>query len=96
MSRAVLARWITFLASPFLMAAAAPIPPPTPTGFPFTNETLNYTVNWPSGLSLGEAHMTATRAKTADGKDDGHRQREGSRQPQPDWNATQPPSARSR
>ena len=71
MSRAVLARLSACLASPFLMAAAAPVPPPTPTGFPFTNETLNYTVNWPSGLSLGEAHMTATRAKTADGKDDG-------------------------
>jgi hypothetical protein len=31
------------------------------TGFPFTNENLSYTVNWPSGLSLGEGHMTATR-----------------------------------
>ena len=29
-------------------------------GFPFTNESLSYTVNWPSGLSLGEAHMSAT------------------------------------
>lgn len=28
-------------------------------GFPFTNETLTYTVNWPSGLSLGEATFTA-------------------------------------
>jgi hypothetical protein len=29
-------------------------------GFPFTNESLSYTVNWPSGLSLGDAHMSAT------------------------------------
>lgn len=29
------------------------------TGFPFTDEDLNYSVNWPSGLSLGEAHMHA-------------------------------------
>lgn len=29
-------------------------------GFPFTNESLSYTVNWPSGLSLGEAHVSAT------------------------------------
>lgn len=29
-------------------------------GFPFTNEALSYTANWPSGLSLGEAHLSAT------------------------------------
>jgi len=33
-------------------------------GFPFTNESLSYTVNWPSGLSLGDAHMTATGTST--------------------------------
>ncbi len=27
------------------------------TGFPFADEDLNYSVNWPSGLSLGEAHL---------------------------------------
>jgi hypothetical protein len=27
----------------------------------FTNETLNYNVNWPSGLSLGEAKLEASR-----------------------------------
>lgn len=32
------------------------------TGFPFTNEVLNYSVNWPSGITLGEAHLRATRA----------------------------------
>jgi hypothetical protein len=41
--------------------------PPSLTGFPFTNETLRYTVNWASGVSLGEAHMTATRGKAANG-----------------------------
>ena len=29
-------------------------------GFPFTNESLAYTVNWPSGLTLGETHISAT------------------------------------
>jgi hypothetical protein len=33
---------------------------PDLTGFPFTNESLSYTVNWPTGLSLGEAHLSAT------------------------------------
>jgi len=36
-------------------------------GFPFTNESLHYAVNGPSGLSLGEAHMTATRRMAANG-----------------------------
>ncbi len=30
--------------------------------FPFTEENLNYTINWPSGLSLGEAHLHARKA----------------------------------
>ena len=33
-------------------------------GFPFTNESLSYTVNWPSGLSLGETHISATGTPT--------------------------------
>ena len=37
-------------------AAAAPVLK----GFPFTNESLAYTVEWPSGLSLGEGHLSAT------------------------------------
>src|SRR5436309_9057837 len=28
-------------------------------GFPFTDEALKYTVNWPSGLSLGEVQLRA-------------------------------------
>jgi len=39
--------------------------PAKPTGFPYTSESLNYTVNWPSGLSLGEAHLRA--GKQGDG-----------------------------
>jgi hypothetical protein len=31
-------------------------------GLPFQDESLHYTVNWPSGLSLGEANLTAHRA----------------------------------
>lgn len=37
---------------------------PVLTGFPFTNESLSYTVNWPSGLTLGEAHLSATGITT--------------------------------
>ena len=37
---------------------------PALAGFPFTNESLSYTVNWPSGLSLGEAHLSATGTST--------------------------------
>jgi hypothetical protein len=34
-------------------------------GFPFTNEVLKYSVNWPSGLSLGEATFTAQHSSSA-------------------------------
>lgn len=34
-------------------------------GFPFADEDLNYSVNWPSGLSLGEAHTHAKRSGAA-------------------------------
>jgi hypothetical protein len=30
-----------------------------PAGFPFQDESLRYSINWPSGLSLGEASMSA-------------------------------------
>jgi hypothetical protein len=32
------------------------------TGYPFQDETLHYSVNWPSGLSLGDVSMTAHRS----------------------------------
>ncbi len=31
------------------------------TGFPFTDEALHYSINWPSGLSLGDANFDAHR-----------------------------------
>jgi len=34
-------------------------------GFPFTNESLAYTVSWPSGLNLGEGHLTAKNTAPA-------------------------------
>jgi hypothetical protein len=46
---------------PGLMLLAAPAGPAL-TGFPFTDETLNYNINWPSGLSLGEGHLRAKRS----------------------------------
>lgn len=37
----------------------------TGSGFPFANETLNYSIVWPSGLSLGEAHLQASQVGSA-------------------------------
>ena len=34
------------------------------TGFPFQDESLRYTVNWPSGLSLGDATFTARKTSS--------------------------------
>lgn len=44
------------------LASAVHYPLNAQTGFPFTDENLNYSVNWPSGLSLGEGHMHARHA----------------------------------
>ena len=38
--------------------------------FPQNDETLVYSVNWPSGLSLGEAQFQAKKVKAADGVQD--------------------------
>jgi hypothetical protein len=35
------------------------------TGFPFQNETLRYTIRWPSGVEMGEATVNATKADAA-------------------------------
>jgi hypothetical protein len=45
-------------------SSAAPAAAPGPTGFPFTDEDLSYSVNWPSGISLGEAHLRAKHTGT--------------------------------
>jgi hypothetical protein len=34
-------------------------------GFPFTDEDLNYSINWPGGAGLGEAHLHAKRSGTS-------------------------------
>ena len=60
--------YILLLVAAGFAAAPAPGPAatvPTLTGFPFSNETLRYAVNWPTGLSLGEAHLSAARGKAA-------------------------------
>jgi len=33
------------------------------TGFPFQNETLRYAIKWPSGISMGEATISAVQAE---------------------------------
>jgi hypothetical protein len=43
------------------LSTAAPVSP-APTGFPFADEDLNYSINWPTGISLGEAHLHARRS----------------------------------
>lgn len=53
---------VGFLAALFLVSAAG-----AQTGFPFQAESLHYTVNYSSGLSLGDANLTAH--KNADGWD---------------------------
>jgi hypothetical protein len=52
----------TLFAATILPCAGGAPAGPNLTGFPFTDETLNYTINWPSGLSLGEAHLHAHRS----------------------------------
>jgi len=47
---------LTFLAAIVVSAATATAPG-------FDNEQLRYSINWPSGLGLGEAGLHATRAK---------------------------------
>jgi hypothetical protein len=66
MSRAILRLALLFGVVAFVHTAFAQTSPAKPvlTGFPFTNESLAYTVNWPSGLTLGEAHLSATGITT--------------------------------
>src|SRR5581483_272917 len=49
-------------------ASAAPQKPaaaaPKLAGFPFQDETLRYSIKWPSGLSLGDAVFTAHQTQT--------------------------------
>lgn len=45
-----------------LAAGSFAAAPALPTGFPFSDETLHYTLNMPGGPKLGEGHLRATRA----------------------------------
>ncbi len=47
------------LAAPVAAQAAPESSQPRLTGFPFTDEDLNYAIVWPTGASLGEAHLHA-------------------------------------
>ena len=49
------------------MLFAAPVAEST-----LPNETLRYSVNWPSGVSLGEATLTASSARDAKGPERMH------------------------
>jgi hypothetical protein len=51
-------RWTLSVALAGIAAVAAPATAPT-----FDGEQLNYSINWPSGLSLGEAQFHSTRTK---------------------------------
>jgi hypothetical protein len=53
-----------FLIFATLSFAAAPVAPQALTGFPFTDEDLNYSINWPTGASLGDAHLHAKHTGT--------------------------------
>ncbi|MFN7992161.1 MAG: DUF3108 domain-containing protein [Bryobacteraceae bacterium] len=63
--KAALAAAESSAAKPESQPAGKPETPQPAKGFPNTSEALTYSVNWPTGLSLGEAHLKA--AKSADG-----------------------------
>jgi hypothetical protein len=58
-----MARAVVLAIAVALLAQPSVIPAGTE-GFPFTDETLNYSVNSPVGLSLGKVQMTAKREDT--------------------------------
>ena len=45
----------------FAFCAALPLKPANAPSF--SNEHLRYSINWPSGLSLGEGQLVASRSK---------------------------------
>lgn len=57
-------RRLIWLAAVVPVLLAAPASTPAPSGFPFADEDLNYAVTWPSGISLGEAHLHAKHSGT--------------------------------
>lgn len=57
--------WSTVRYLPMLLIAGLALSGATATAPGFENETLRYTINWPSGLSLGEAQLRASHTKPA-------------------------------
>src|SRR5205809_6380346 len=54
---------LTFVSALALLAAnGIAASAPSLSGFPFTNESLKYTLNMPGGPKLGEGHLRATKA----------------------------------
>jgi hypothetical protein len=51
-----------------LAAAADKKPAAAPAAAPPTDEQLSYTINWPTGLSLGEARLSTRKQKTDEGE----------------------------
>ena len=51
--------WTTRFVLLSAILSALPFVARSQTGFPFQNESLHYSVNWPSGLTLGEASLSA-------------------------------------
>src|SRR5690349_22987771 len=52
----------SYLALILLSVCGSALAASAQTGYPFQDETLHYSVNWPSGLSLGDVAMTAHRS----------------------------------
>jgi hypothetical protein len=52
--------FVTAIIASLCLASAAP----AQTGFPFQNESLHYTINYSSGLSLGDANFSAHKSST--------------------------------
>jgi hypothetical protein len=61
------------IAPPLLLAALALLAAPVAESTP-PNETLHYSVNWPSGLSLGEATLSAASSRETNGPEHMHLQ----------------------
>ena len=52
--------WLAMAGAAAAQTAAQPAP--APTGFPWQNETLHYTMNWQSGLPVGDVYFAARKA----------------------------------
>jgi hypothetical protein len=57
--------------TPFLLSTLALVAAPVAEST-LPNETLHYSVNWPSGLSLGEAQLSASSSREASGPEHMH------------------------